>query len=170
MGSNKDKGTLEDRLWSRVDKSGDCWLWTGYIHPQRGYGQISRGRRGEGLLEVHRLSYELSNGPIPDGMMVLHSCDVRNCVNPSHLRVGTHQDNMDDMWSRGRGNRNIGMTNGNVKLTTEQVSDIRQRYIRNYEKIKRGWRSNSRELAAEFGVTKEYIPQLAKGLWRVKGS
>lgn len=168
MGSNKDKGTLEDRFWWRVDKSDDCWIWTGYTHPQRGYGQIGIGRRDEGLIETHRLSYELANGPIPEGMMVLHSCDVRACVNPDHLRVGTHRENMDDMVSRGRNHIPSGVSNGNAKLTTDQVEGIREQYSRNYEKIKRGWRSNARELARQHGITEQYVSQIARGKWRVK--
>lgn len=95
---------LEERFWPKVDKSpgkgpnGDCWLWTGCKLP-KGYGQI-------GIANVpalaHRVSYELANGPIPEGLHVLHACDNPSCVNPTHLLAGTPKDNMQDMISKGR--------------------------------------------------------------------
>jgi hypothetical protein len=79
-----------------------CWIWTGYIGVG-GYGHMSvRNRKKTDHKYAHRHSFERSNGPVPHGMIVLHSCDNRWCVNPEHLSVGTHQENMDDMVSRGR--------------------------------------------------------------------
>ena len=80
-----------------VDENG-CWIWLGTRMPT-GYGTIhAQGRR----LRAHRASYEAFVGPIPDGLLVLHSCDVRACVAPHHLRVGTHSDNEADKLARGR--------------------------------------------------------------------
>lgn len=94
---------LETRFWSKVAKStGDgCWLFTGAIN-SRGYGVINRGEgRGRNVL-AHRLSWRLAHGNIPDGKLVLHTCDVRNCVRPDHLWLGTSEQNTRDMLSKGR--------------------------------------------------------------------
>lgn len=92
--------SLEERFWAKVSKAeGDgCWLWTASI-TESGYGKIRVAGRG---LRVHRLAWTLANGAIPDGQHVLHNCDVRNCVRPSHLFLGTHADNMYDMKAKGR--------------------------------------------------------------------
>lgn len=75
---------VADRLWSRVDKSGDCWLWTGgWVND--GYGRINLGGRGGRAVSVHRLAYELLVGPIPSGKELDHLCRNRACVNPAHL-------------------------------------------------------------------------------------
>ena len=79
-------------------KLGGCWLWQ---KPQpSGYGSCSfRGR----TMSAHRAAWIQAHGEIPNGIMVLHKCDVRNCVRPSHLFLGTGKDNMTDMWAKGRG-------------------------------------------------------------------
>lgn len=98
------------RFWARVDRSaghgpnGDCWLWTGALfRPTRtstgGYGHLSIGRKD---LLAHRVAYELMKGDIPDGLVVMHRCDVRACCNPDHLSVGTKADNTADMMAKGR--------------------------------------------------------------------
>jgi hypothetical protein len=96
------------RFWPKVDRSGGpdaCWLWTAGAQGS-GYGQFypSKGRP----TGAHRFSWELANGrPIPPGMHVMHSCDVRLCVNPAHLSIGTAADNNQDKSRKGRnpGNR-----------------------------------------------------------------
>jgi hypothetical protein len=87
-----------DRYWSKVDKSGACWLWTGSKN-QQGYGLFVLNQRTQ---VTHRVSYEWSNGAIPDGLLVLHQCDVPSCVNPAHLFTGTQSDNMNDMYRKKR--------------------------------------------------------------------
>jgi len=87
-------------FWKKVEKSDKgCWLWHGKPNAD-GYGLYTR----HGLL-AHRMAYILTHGPIPGNLLVLHSCDVRHCVRPDHLRLGTHQDNMEDMRKRGRHGR-----------------------------------------------------------------
>lgn len=92
-------GDFAARMDRYVERTGTCWLWIGSLR-NNGYGRVTMGNRS---LAAHRVSYEYHVGPIPDGMNVLHSCDVRNCVNPAHLRLGTNRENTADMISRGRG-------------------------------------------------------------------
>lgn len=100
---------IEERFWEKVNKDGpthpnceaQCWVWAGSLNT-KGYGLISSNG---GNIVTHRISYELHNGSIPDGLLVLHRCDRPSCVNPNHLFLGTHQDNMDDMAAKGRSTR-----------------------------------------------------------------
>lgn len=87
---------LEDRLWSRVDKSGTCWEWQGPT--SGGYGVIGAGGRKCPLIRTHRLSYELLKGPIPDGLEIDHLCKNRRCCNPEHLEAVTKAENLRRVW------------------------------------------------------------------------
>lgn len=81
--------TLEGRFWAKVTKTPDCWLWAAATGDD-GYGRISVGGR---LRLAHRVSWELINGPILDGMFLDHRCGNRLCVNPAHLRIATNAQN-----------------------------------------------------------------------------
>lgn len=124
---NRKWPSKEERFWSKVDKSashgpnGDCWPWLGAMLPD-GYGHF---RDGDKVRPAHVVAFEIENGPLPVGMNGLHSCDFRRCVNPAHVFAGTHQDNMDDMVAKGRGNAPRGTEHHDVKLTEDQVRAIR---------------------------------------------
>lgn len=95
------RATEVERFWAKVDRKGpnDCWEWTRAKLP-KGYGQC--GWRGK-TMQAHRLAYMLSNPQdIPDGLLVLHTCDNPPCCNPQHLRLGTAQDNSADMVNKSR--------------------------------------------------------------------
>lgn len=125
--------TIEDRLWSKVDKSGECWVWTGGA-ARHGYGVIGIGSRTDNSVRkvgVHRLVYEMEVGPIPPGMAVCHSCDNPPCVRPSHLFIGTQKDNIRDALSKGRLSKppdTSGEHNPRAILSPQDVSDIRNAY------------------------------------------
>lgn len=84
------KANTVDDIWARVEKTDTCWLWTGYVQPN-GYGALGfAGQRQQ----AHRLIYEISAGPIPDGLTLDHLCRVRHCVNPEHLEPVTNIENV----------------------------------------------------------------------------
>lgn len=111
-----------ERFWEKVDKSGDCWIWTAYKSPA-GYGSFGV-RAGESPQLAHRVSYRMTHGDIPEGMQVLHSCDNPPCVRPEHLSLGTGLDNVRDMFSKGRQPKHSGTRTGernsNSKFTNAQ--------------------------------------------------
>lgn len=97
---------LIKKFWNCVDKDGPvvypelgpCWAWTGYAN--RGRGIVKDG--GRYVTVAPRMSWELHNGPIPDGLWVLHKCDNPPCTRPEHLFLGTNADNTKDCWNKGR--------------------------------------------------------------------
>lgn len=151
---HKDRVPLRDRFFSKIDKSSvdGCWIWTGN-KVGSGYGTIGLGRRGEGTVYAHRLSWELANGPIPDGMFLCHRCDNPPCVNPAHLFLGTPADNVQDAIAKGRHIK--GELVGGCVLTEANVITIRRRYAAG------GIRQE--DLAAEYGVTRSNIGAIIRG-------
>lgn len=176
--------TLAARFAAKVDQSGGpdaCWPWTGYRRPL-GYGEIGLGGKRGKAAKAHRVAYELANGPIPKGLDVLHRCDNPPCVNPAHLFLGTHLDNMRDMAAKGRsgpknhpermprGDRHglrlhphraaRGERVGGAKLTEDQVRHVLTSPL------------SQRQLARDLGVDRRTISLIRQGkTWRhVKGA
>jgi predicted DNA-binding protein (UPF0251 family) len=148
------------RFWPKVDKTAGCWLWTAGTD-SNGYGVFTIGGRALG---AHRVSYEWTYGSVPDDLNVLHRCDVRACVRPDHLFLGTNADNSRDMVSKGRaasGDRNSthihpemvqGERNGRARLTGADVLEIRRLYAAG------GIRQV--DLAKRFGVPQVHISRI----------
>ena len=122
---------VEERFWSRVKKTESCWLWTGACTLQ-GTGMVGLGQDATGKQikkRANRLSWEIHHGPIPEGRQVCHNCpggDNPACVNPNHLFLGTHQDNMDDMHAKGRSV--VGERHYNALFKDAEVIEMRRRY------------------------------------------
>lgn len=114
--------SLKQRFFAKVRKTTGCWLWTASLY-ENGYGQFD-GKR------AHRVSWELAHGPIPRGLKVLHRCDVKNCVRPSHLFLGTLSDNMQDALKKGRLNPPKGSRNGMAKLDESVIRRVLRAYAR----------------------------------------
>ena len=130
-----------------------CWIWQGPTETL-GYGAF----RSEGRVhKAHRISYERFVGPIPDGLLLRHTCDVRNCIQPAHLIPGTDAENNRDMMERGRNRQQRGSKNGSSKLTEAQVRLIRLEYATN--------RISQQALADRFGVTQTCISSVVRRQW-----
>lgn len=159
--------TMAERFWSKVNIKDDegCWLWMGTRYSATGYGRYNNQL-------AHRLAWEIEYGQIPEGRQVLHRCDVRHCVRPTHLFLGTQADNMRDMVAKGRhGVRTHPerWTNPppvprsredhpNALLTAKAVADIRRR-------AKAG--QSFRSIAEHHGISKSTAWQIARGKsWR----
>lgn len=139
--SCSNNNTLAARFWAKVNKTDDCWEWTGARLPQ-GYGLI---KTMTGQSRAHRVSYELNIGPISDGLMVRHTCDVPECVNPAHLLLGTAKDNAQDRAQRGRSADRHGEKHPMAKISSQEVTCIRKSTL------------TGKELAEIFGVSQASI-------------
>lgn len=144
-------------FWSRVDKSEGptaCWPWLGHTH-RIGYGRVGWKNRVWG---AHQVAWQISFGPIPKGMCVLHKCNNKICVNPTHLKLGTHKENMADAIKSGVGvgecKARRGSAHGLSKLTESQVVKIRTEF--------RQGRSQA-EIARRYGVRPQTIHGIVKG-------
>ena len=148
---------LPERFTDRIHEMPycGCHLWDGYTKPT-GYGRVQwKGR----MWLLHRLAWTLTHGPVPDNVCVCHRCDVRSCVNPDHLFLGTHAENMADMKSKGRAKGTRGEDNKMSKLTSAQVLDVRRRYA--------GGGVTYSQLGRELGVHKTLIGYVVrKEIWR----
>lgn len=142
------------KFWASVDKqgpihplAGQCWIWLGETN--HGYGRfVTSGRR----IRVHRLSWLIHNGEIPNNLGVLHTCDNRACVNPSHLFLGTCAENLADMARKGRASR--GEDRPTSKLSEGQVREVRRTYASKPSRL------TICELAARHGVSRTLIQRI----------
>ena len=120
--------SIEERFWDKVKKNHDCWEWKGSSY--LGYGQIWRNGK---KVKAHRLSWEMHNGIIPEGIFVLHKCDNPSCVNPEHLFLGNQKDNMQDCSKKKRNCMQVypgafghrkGEKHRGAKLSNSDVQEI----------------------------------------------
>lgn len=130
--------------WSIPIPHCGCWLWLGALRAKR-YGSIKHN--GE-YLAAHRASWMAHKGEIPAGLHVLHSCDVPLCINPDHLFLGTHQDNMDDKERKGRGNQPSGLRNGRHTKPWRTVRGIAH-YAHKHPESRQGAKNGRARLTAE---------------------
>ena len=145
---------LEQRFWSKVNKTGDCWKWVAGINC-RGYGKFSVGSRSDGSrreILAPRMSWLLTYGEIPEGIFVCHHCDNPLCVNPEHLFLGSPKDNQIDSVTKNRRPDVSGAKHPQTRLTQEQVNKIRERR-KNGEKLQ--------AIAEDYGVTFSNISAIA---------
>lgn len=137
-----------ETFWKQVEKTEGCWLWRG-SRQKRGYGTFMFHCK---MWLAHRFAWELTNGPIPEGLNVCHHCDNVQCVRPDHLFLGTQLDNMRDCASKGR----MGIRRGRPRLTADQVQEIRDRYFP-------AGRIRQADLAKEYGVDQTQISRIIRG-------
>jgi hypothetical protein len=146
--------SFRKRFWGKVEfiPFHGCWEWVG-AHDTDGYGRIGLSKK---TLYAHRISYELHRGDIPDGLLVCHRCDNRQCINPDHLFLGTNRDNIVDASKKGRLAQfaKRGENHPMAKLSNLDVQFIRV------------WLSNGysqRSIARAFNVTQTCINDINRG-------
>ena len=138
-----------DKLMANVsfEPNSGCWIWTGGVSGN-GYGYANvNGKQ----VRAHRAVFEAMRRSIPDGGCACHRCDNKLCVNPDHIFIGSHAENMADMRSKHRHRPPIGERSGTAKLTAEQVREIRDMA---------SWYVPHQEIADRFGVTRSHISHI----------
>ena len=148
---------FKERFWEKVSVRGEdqCWEWVG----TKAGGRYGSMRVDGKMRSAHLISWELHNGQVIGGLCVCHKCDNPSCVNPSHLFLGTHRDNMKDMVKKGRVGCVKGENHGCSKLTIQQVLEIRSKYVTG--------KYLQRQLAVEYGVDRTTISSVVnRKIWR----
>lgn len=145
---------VSERFWSKVKLGEGCWEWQAQVG-KHGYGCFDHRVASR----AHRASWMISVGPIPRGLQVLHKCDNKICVRPSHLFLGTQKDNVVDCSTKGRISR--GELRPQHKLTEEVVREIRRLYVPGYGGF------GYRKLAKLFGIQPCYVGKIVnRTAWR----
>lgn len=144
--TNHKTRSLAERFWVAKVDIDDCWIWRG-AHTSYGYGVI---KMRDKTLYAHRVMWELTYGPIPDYLCVLHHCDNPPCVRPDHLFLGTRKNNAFDCIQKKR--NPIGENNGRAKLTSAQALEIRNSKLSSYK------------LASKYRVSRWTIQNIKKGI------
>lgn len=137
-----------DRFWEKVEKTDSCWMWRGNTN-HNGYGLFFNGTKS---MSAHRWSYQSVHGPIPDGLLIQHSCDTPACVNPAHLSLGTNATNSADAVTKGRNVR--GERCHTAKVTAEQVREIRR--------LHEGGTMTQAAIAARYGVRPRLVGRIVR--------
>lgn len=146
--------TDEERFYAKVDKSADCYLWTGKPD-EDGYGKFGTGPRTKRVTwRAHRWAWAQAHGPIPAGVLICHTCDVPLCVRLSHLYAGTPLSNMHDKVERGRARTRRGADRRWCKITDAQVEEIRARYA--------AGSVTQAVLAQEFGCAQTLVSRIVR--------
>lgn len=131
-----------DGLLARAVSDGPCLIWTGALAADGRYGSASYM---DVTYRVHRLVYQLSTGVSPEGSVVMHSCDRPLCINPYHLSLGSHADNVDDKVSKGRQASGEALNHPHRKMDWRKVSEMRALRAEGHKVM---------DLASRFGVSK----------------
>lgn len=175
------KPTFSQRFWNRVAVGPweECWEWKAAMAGAHGRNPRGAIKKNGKMFQAHRIAYEERFGPIPGGLLVRHKCDNGLCCNPEHLETGTHQDNCDDMWRRGRqgvvraknccrGDRHWtrlhpdrvfrGERNPNLRLTDAQVEDLKAMWATGSY--------NKAQIARHFGVWPSTVARILSGAIR----
>jgi hypothetical protein len=150
-----------DRFIEKIEKipiSG-CWLWTGATY-RKGYGHFRKKVNSKWVMyKAHRFSYEHHTGPIPEGMKVLHTCDVTCCVNPYHLFLGTTQDNTDDKVKKGR--HGFGRNPNHQHMTKLWADQIRLDWNKAARDVTQS------DLARAHGISAQQMSRILKNqIWK----
>lgn len=143
-----------DRVYSQVERAGECLLFTGN-RIKGGYGHIKKD--GKTIL-VHRAVWARDNGPIPHGLVIMHTCDTPACIEPKHLQLGTQADNVADRDRKGRRAPPKGSVNGRAMLCESDIPVIRRLLVDGYK---------HKEIAEKFLVSRYVISNISScRTWR----
>ncbi len=145
---------------TKIGTDNECWLWRGHRIKRGGYGQISvkvNGRRT--VRRAHKVAWELAhNTPVPAGLVIRHTCDVTNCVNPRHLILGTQVENLADMRAKGRGSPPPDLSGTKHPLSKLTPQKIKQA---------RAWKAEGltyTDIGKRLGVSRQCVSGAVRGL------